>query len=103
MTTDNRTNGLIVAKALVAHCEDHKMPVPRGSVKKIVEALRVAGRLAGEPTEAEWEYGYTEHGMNPMRGCQDLATARACASAMQEEVVRRRMAGPWLPLEGEIK
>ena len=51
--TDNRTNGQIVAKALVAHCEDHKMPFPRGSVKKIVEALRVAGRLAGEPTEAQ--------------------------------------------------
>lgn len=53
--SDNRTNGQIVAKALVAHCEDHKMPVPRGSVKKIVEALRVAGRLAGEPTEAQVE------------------------------------------------
>lgn len=55
MNTDNRTNGQIVAKALVAHCEDHKMPFPRGSVKKIVEALRVAGRLAGEPTEAQVE------------------------------------------------
>lgn len=53
--TDNRTNGQIVEKALVAHCEDHKMPFPRGSIKKIVEALRVAGRLAGEPTEAQVE------------------------------------------------
>ena len=55
MTTDNRTNGQIVAKALVAHCEEHKMPFPRGSVKKIVEALRDAGRLAGEPTETQVE------------------------------------------------
>lgn len=75
-----------------------------GTIRRLADALEAATTV-----ETGWEYG-TAHREDPKVGAVEWSRARAeervrewneTTQSVTGLVVRRRKAGPWLPVEGE--
>lgn len=76
----------------------------RGMIRELADALEAATAV-----ETGWEYG-TAHREDPQVGAVEWSRARAeervrewneATQSVTGFVVRRRPAGPWIPVEGE--
>lgn len=63
-----------------------------------LEALSTIGSVADD--EPEWEYGVRDVRGRVMRGSEDFAYRSVDGNALPDliETVRRRKAGPWVPV-----